>query len=177
MKGKKKYLIVVLLLLLFGCGSFVTYSIYRTTLTGTGTINTATWAVQVNKGATEDVQNLDFSTSEVNWTTNPGKNGKIAPGATGTITYTIDATGSEVDVYYEASVGSNLPSGFTVTPSPASGTIAYSTEANAMVQNIVFTVTWNGSVSQDDATKDGTDIGMAGNNQSIPITLSVRQAA
>lgn len=175
MKGKKRYLLVVLLLLLFGCGAFVTYSIYRTSLSGTGTLSTAKWAVQVKKGTT-NVANLNFSASDVNWTTNPGKNGKIAPGATGTLTFTIDATGSEVDVLYEATVNtSSLPAGFTVTAAPTSGTIAYSTTSGAMKKDIVFNVAWSGSTS-DNATKDSADIALNNTSATIPVQLTVRQA-
>jgi len=182
MKGKKKYLLVVALLLLFGCGTFITYSIYRTSLTGNGTLSTAAWSVQVDKGSTTNVQNLNFGYSDITWTggtnTITGKNDTIAPGSKGTITYTINATGSEVDVYYEVEVDdTNLPAGFTVTASPASGTIDYSTEANAMKQDIVFTVEWTGTTS-DTPGKDATDIEASELTSplSIPVTLTARQA-
>ena len=114
MKGNKKVLIIAVLLLLISV-TFTTYAIYRTSMSGTGTATAANWAISFEKGGTQ-VQNLNFTAADVTWTTNPSAvAGKIAPGATGTLTFTIDATGSETDVYYLAELGNGATSGITVT--------------------------------------------------------------
>ncbi len=182
MKGNKK-LLVIAALLLVACAGFATYAIYRSSATGTATVATATWSVKVNSTDIE-TNAFTFGADDVNWTTNPGKNGKIAPGATGTITLEIDATGSEVDVDYTVSVGTikvagsdNTNTDFTVTPATStdgSGTITYSTTANAMKKTITLNVVWSGADS-DQPTKDTADKAMAGKNITIPVTVTAKQ--
>ena len=182
-KKNKKFLVVAALLLLIGVG-FGTYAIYRTSSIGTATVATATWSVKVNSADTETGA-FTFSADDIDWTTNTSAvDGKIAPGSSGTLTLEIDATGSEVNVDYTASVGTilvngvaNTNEGFTVTPheaADAAGTIAYSTTTDAMKKTITFDVVWTGT-DADSTTKDTADMAMDGINVSIPITVTAKQ--
>lgn len=172
-KGNKKIIAIALLLLVLGI-SAGTYAIYRTTISGSGSLNTAAWSVKVKKGSTNLSNNFTFGVNDITWTSNPGKNGKIAPGATGTIAFTIDATGSEVDVDYTATVGTitGAPTGLTVSATGGSGSITYN--ATSMQATVTLNVTWTGSDS-DNSTKDSNDIAAAGKSLSIPLNVTVKQ--
>lgn len=174
MKGNKKILIAIAMMLFTVV--FTSYAIYRNSVTGNGTIKAANWVVQV-KGTAINSATLDFDYDDIVWTSNPGKNNTIAPGAVGTITIPVDATGSEVDVLLTAAVvsGATLPNGFTaVVTSGTSGeqTIAYN--ASSMTANVVVTVTWTGD-TDDTPAKDVTDMAAAGSTLTIPVTLTARQ--
>lgn len=177
MKGKKKYLIAIILLLAFGM-IIDTFSIYRTSTTGNGSIETSTWSVNIKKNSSNtEIANLNFDYADINWTTHTGKNNKIAPGDTGYIDYTIDASGSEVDVYYEVEVGTitNAPAtGFSAVADSASGIITYAAGANNMKKTIRITITWDG-VTTDSNTKDESDKNANNKSMSIPVTIMVRQ--
>ena len=175
MKGNKKILVIAILLLLISV-TFTTYAIYRTGMSGTGTATAANWEIKFKKGSDTEVQNLNFTAADVNWTTNPSAvSGKIAPGATGTITFTIDATGTETDVYYLAELGAGATSGISVSmPSDTEQLLRYS--ATNMTATVTVTVTWNGAVS-DSVSKDESDLALESNSTiSIPITVTARQS-
>ena len=173
MKGNKKVLIIALLLLLISV-SFTTYAIYRTSIDGTGTVTAANWKINFKNGSGTVVNTLNFTASDITWTNIPSaESGKIAPGATGTITFTIDATGSEVDVFYLAELGANAPAGFSISvPSSTETLIPYS--ASNMTADVTLTVTWNGALT-DDEVKDSRDISLSSTDITIPITITARQ--
>ena len=52
MKGNKKILVIAVLLLSIAV-SYGTYAIYKTAITGTGSVTAATWAVQFKNGNTD----------------------------------------------------------------------------------------------------------------------------
>ena len=174
-------IIAILLLLVTGVG---TYAIYRANTTGTATLTTAAFQVKTNSTNVE-TGSFNFDASDITWTkTNSPVSGKIAPGATGTITLEIDATGSEVDVDYIVTAGTiqvngvdNNDSGITGTGATASdnnGTISYSTTQNAMKKTITLNIIWLGSDS-DESEKDAVDLTMNGGNITIPVTVQVKQ--
>ena len=182
-KGNKKLLVVVALLLLV-CVGIGTYAIYRSSATGTATVPTASWSVKVNETDMETGA-FTFGAGDITWTTNTSAvSGKIAPGSTGTITLEIDATGSEVNVDYTATVGTikvngvdNTNSGFTVTPhatADGSGVINYSTTTDAMKKTLTFDVVWTGT-DADLPAKDTADKAMAGYDITIPVTVTAKQ--
>ncbi len=176
MKGNKKVLVIAALLLLISV-SFTTYAIYRNSWTGNGTIKAAAWEVKLKKGSNE-VQNVNFDASDIVWTTRTGYNNTIAPGSTGTITYTVDASGSEVDVLVSAAIdteSATLPEGLTITGVSAPATIPYATGEGNMTATITVTVAWAGADS-DDADKDADDMDFAGDNLSIPMTITAKQS-
>ena len=183
MKGDKKLLVIAVLLLLISV-SFTTYAIYRESTVANGNIRTANWVVNVGKGtsATTPISsaNIEFTAADLNCgSTQYGKNTTIAPGDSCTIKFTVDATGSEVDVVVDAELDNTtavIPTGMTVTPSYAGGsnTIAYST--TSMTKEITLSVVWPGAVT-DNETKDGTDLAKKASNLTIPVKITVRQDA
>lgn len=177
-KGNKKLLILVVLLLLITV-SFGTYAIYRIKSTGTASVDTAAWAIKINgTSQTATSKTFTFTNDNINWTNSKAAvEGKIAPGATGTITLELDATGSEVNVAYDVDVKSIKVDGevipntneFTVALSSSdTGKLAYS--ASNMKKNIVLDCSWAGAESDDD-TKDAADIAI--NNKTIEIEVEV----
>lgn len=181
MKGNKKLLVIAALLLAV-CIGIGTYAIYKASATGNATASTATWSVLVND---KDIEtgSFTFGANDIKWNATHGKNGKIAPGDTGTITLTIDADGSEVDVDYTVAVGdvtidgSNLSnSAFTVSPASsadASGTINYSATDGAMKKTITLNVTWTGT---DETEQNSADLAIDGSTINIPVTVTAQQA-
>ena len=172
MKGNKKILLAALLLLLISV-TFGTYAIYRSSISGTGTVRAAKWNVKFKKGTTE-IQNFNFGYNDVTWTSNPGKNNTIAPGATGYIEFEIDATGSEVDVVYTATVEDGVTEGITASVgTTGEQTITYN--ATSMKATVRVNVTWNGALT-DNSAKDTSDMELQNTNLSIPIKVVARQA-
>ena len=104
MKGNKKLLVVAILLLLIAV-SYGTYAIYRTSVSGTGSVTAATWDIAFAEGQStiNDSFTLTFSSTDcVN--NSHVANGVIAPGASCTKDITITATGTQVDVEYDVDV-------------------------------------------------------------------------
>ena len=185
MKGNKKILVVAILLLLIAV-SYGTYAIYRESAEGTGTISTANWSVTVNNGTFENLD-LDFQLSDLTCTTNPGKNGTIAPGANCYLPLTIDADGSEVDVVIEAeiddSVSNALPDDIEVTVTDNNGSseqdgtvlIPYSATAGAMEKAVRLNIVWPGALT-DDSSKDTDDLAIKDGDYSLAVKVTARQA-
>ena len=179
MKGNKKLLIVAILLLLVAV-SYTTYAIYRESKTANGTVQAAAWSVKVKKssengdGTAMSSANLTFTSADITWAENPGKNGKIAPGARGSISFDVDATGSEVDVILTAALGTvtGLPNGFTVELDETTQDIEYN--ATEMKGTVTLNITWTGTL-EDTTAKDGTDLAVKGTEFTIPVTLTARQ--
>ena len=172
MKGNKKILVAIALLLLLSV-CFTTFAIYRSTATASATVTTANWSVKVNGTNVEQTNTVTVDFSDCTFT--HGKNHTIAPGDSCTKDITVDATGSEVDVVVEATLGTpsaTLPTGFTVTATAPSGPIAYSTDS--MTATIPVTITWSGSTSDTDA-KDTSDKGFKATELTVPVTITVRQ--
>ena len=177
MKGNKKILLVAVLLLLLAV-SYSTYAIYKSSATGTGSVNAAKWIVKVNTG--DIVANNTFTLGNITWATpRYGQNNTIAPGDTGTVDVVIDASGSEVGVNYAITIDTvalDNPN-FTVTAhdavnAPLTGTIAYGA---SMTKTVTLDITWTGV---DDATTGGAnekDIALQGQPLSIPVTVVVTQ--
>lgn len=179
MKGNKKLLVAAILLLLIVV-SYGTYAIYRETAEGEATITAAAWSVKIGSDDFKDVD-FDFSLSDLTCTTNPGKNGTIAPGAECYIDYTVDADGSEVDVVIEVDDdNSTVPEPLEVTVGTTGGTagpvtIPYSATEGDMEETVRLTVKWPGALT-DNGTKDSTDLDLNGDDLSFSIKLVARQA-
>ena len=182
--NNKKLLVIAALLLFVGVG-MATYAIYKTTASGTATVNAANWSVAFKANNTVINENTSINLSDLTWTNSLGtvKDGKIAPGSSATFDVEIDATGSEVDVDYEIAVGGvkynngtsdvDAPTGlFTVSAADSTGTILYST-TNSMKKVVTVTITWAGAID-DDATKIANDLTI--NGKPLKITISVTAA-
>ena len=164
MKNKKSLLGIFVLLLVVGvCVS--TYAIYKSSATGTASINAAAWIVKVNN--TDITETNTFSFSDITWvnTANGAVDGTIAPGSTGTSPITLDATGSEVPVKYTVSIGDVTDgtneisnSNFQVSVKSGSsltGTIATTGTRTATIE---LEVTWTGI---DSSEANEADLGLA----------------
>lgn len=188
-KNNKKLIIyaVCIFLLTAIATFFVTYSMYRSSVTITGSINTAAWQVKVKKasdqgaGVAMDSASLTFGASDITWTgTHHGKNNTIAPGDTGTIQFVVDATGSEVDVVLTAEIDTSspnysVPAGITVAvTSGTNGTISIPYSSSSMATTVTVQVAWAGALS-DNSTKDASDIASEGVTLTIPVKLVARQ--
>lgn len=188
MKGNKKLLIITILLLVITIG-FTTYAIYKTSLSGTGTVTAATWNVSFADGQTTMSENfnIQFSSSDCNQaydgTNNHVAEGKIAPGVTCSKTIDVNATGTEVDVLLTAesgditatkggdSVAITNANEFTVnvTTNPDNGIIAYN--AQTKTATVTVSVTWG----FDEELKDPYDTALNGATITVPIALTAKQ--
>lgn len=172
MKNKKNLVAIIALFLVIGvCIS--TYAIYRSTADGTATATAAAWTVYVNDSDIVTQDTFTFSESDIEWdnSSSHAVNGKIAPGSTGRITVRIDAGGAEVPVVYDISASTATP-GFTVNA--ASGSILTGTISAGGHTSVDLEVVWEGS-SSDDESKNQTDVGLAGSEISIPVTVTATQ--
>ena len=191
MKGNKKLLIITILLLVITIG-FTTYAIYKTSLSGTGTVTAATWNVSFADGQTTISENfnIQFSSSDCNQANNNNNNnhvveGKIAPGVTCSKTIDVNATGTEVDVLLTAAKSGNITATkggdsvaitnaneFTVgvTTNPANGIIAYN--AQTKTATVTVSVAWG---SDEGDEKDPYDTALNGATITVPITLTAKQ--
>ena len=188
MKGNKKLLIITILLLVITIG-FTTYAIYKTSLSGTGTVTAATWNVSFADGQTTMSENfnIQFSPSDCNQandgTNNHVAEGKIAPGVTCSKTIDVNATGTEVDVLLTAesgditatkggeSVAITNANEFTVnvTTNPDNGIIAYN--AQTKTATVTVSVAWK----SDEGLKDPYDTALNGATITVPIALTAKQ--
>lgn len=188
MKGNKKLLIITILLLVITIG-FTTYAIYKTSLSGTGTVTAATWNVSFADGQTTMSENfnIQFSSSDCNQandgTNNHVAEGKIAPGVTCSKTIDVNATGTEVDVLLTAesgditatkggdSVAITNANEFTVevTTNPDNGIIAYN--AQTKTATVTVSVAWG----FDEGSKDPYDTALNGATITVPIALTAKQ--
>ena len=174
MKGNKKYLVIAALLL-FAAISFSTYAIYKSSASGDAEASVAAWVVKVNNSdiTSASSNTYTFSASDIVWDTNENvASGKIAPGSTGKIKIAIDTSGAEVAVDYTVEVDSssidNDKISVSNTGTNASGTIGVSESG----KNIEVTVVWT---AEDTTTANTNDMAMAGQNITIPVTVTLKQ--
>ena len=185
MKGNKKLLIVAVLLLLIAV-SYGTYAIYKSTAEADASIGTAAWVVTVNNQALTEATH-SFTLGNITWATPTISKvaNKIAPGDHGTVDIVIDGDGSEVDLYYEITIGTLKEGNNTVTNSnltavahsgsTLTGTIPYSASDHGMEHTVTLDVQWT---AVDDATDNGQneiDMATAGKSLTLPVTVMVRQ--
>ena len=184
MKGNKKILVVAILLLLIAV-SYGTYAIYKTSLSGTGTVTAATWAIQFKDGNTVLTDNLTVTFGESDCVNNSHvADGVIAPGATCTKDITLVATGTQVDVEYEVEADNNnitatkdattvSTTGANTFTATASGDGEILMTDNPMSDTITVTLTWAGTDSDD--TINPADTALNGATISVPLTLTAKQ--
>ena len=175
MKGNKKILIAIVLLLIVAV-SFTTYAIYRSSVTAEGSLKAAAWYVTLNGTDIEEVNNLTFDKDDIQWTTHTGYNDTIAPGDEGVIEYVVDASGSEVDVLVTAELedGATLPDGMSVEITSGTNGVQEISYGDNMQATVEITVKWDGD-TDDTTAKDINDKSFEGQDLSIPVKLTVRQ--
>ena len=67
MKGKSKYLVLLILLLVI-CSGLVTYALFRTNKSGNANVNAARWNVVFKNGESEIENNFNIQLSNAEWT-------------------------------------------------------------------------------------------------------------
>ncbi len=181
MKGNKKLLVVVALLLLLTL-TFTSYAIYKSSYAGNANVTAAKWNVSFADGATTVTNNfvLTFGTSDCTGNAHV-ENGVIAPGAYCEKDITVDAGDTQVDVLIEASTstptvnGSAIPAAanpFTVTTSTDVTNDIITYDASPRTATVTVRVEWAGDES---ATLDPADTGLAGQTITVPVTLTAKQ--
>lgn len=188
MKGNKKLLVVVALLLLLTL-TFTSYAIYKSSYAGNANVNAAKWNVSFAAGQTTVTDNflLTFDATDCPGNTHTA-NGVIAPGASCSKTITVDAGDTQVDVQVTATADqTNITAGgtavsgtnqFTVgaTVAAADGIIAYND--NPKTTTVTVTISWGGT---DDSSANPADVmnnadtALAGQTITVPVTLTAKQ--
>ena len=189
MKGNKKILVIAVLLLLIAV-SYGTYAIYKTSVSGTGTVTAAAWTVQFKNGATTLTDSFTVTFDTTDCVNTHVANGKIAPGAKCTKQITLDATGTEVDVAYQVSVdNANITaskSGSAVATTNANTFTASLTDTSgnaldgeilmtdsSMTETIVVNLEWAGTDA--DTNPNTADTALEGATITVPLTLTAKQ--
>ena len=182
MKKFNSGLLIVAALLLVVTIGLSSYAIYKTTAEGDATASVARWSVKVNDDDIVATETLTFDGDAITWNANAHVAAdKIAPGKTGTITFEIDASQSEVSVDYEITIGSikvgnDVIDNDAITAEVAggdeNGTIVYSTTPSEMVKTVTLNIEWDAIDSADQNTKDMT---LAGQSITIPVTIVAKQ--
>lgn len=173
MKKKNIGLMVIAVLLLVVTVSLSTFAIYKSTSTGNAKVEVAKWVVKVdgNNMVTTDT----FTLADVEWATNTDvKEGKIAPGSTGTLELEIDASESEVSVDYAVELDTTAidNDNITISVDEEEGTIDYSATAADMKKTVTINVEWD---ALDTDAANTADLEMAGQSIEIPVTITATQ--
>ena len=106
--NKKTILVTITGVLLAVAGGAVgaTLSRYQSMATTTPVLNVAKWHVVVGN---EDISKGEAKTfnAKINWTNDLAAEGVMAPGSTGTITFTIDGKDTQVPIDYEININTD----------------------------------------------------------------------
>lgn len=182
MKKLNRGLLIIAALLLVVTISLSTYAIYKSSATGDATASVARWAVTVNDDNIVSTSTLTFDGDSIVWTANEHvAAGKIAPGQTGTITFEIDASASEVSVDYEITIGSiivddvvvdNDAISASIAGGATSGTIEYDETSANMIETVTLNIAW---AATDSDTQNAKDMALAGKDIKIPVTIVAKQ--
>lgn len=183
-------LIIAVLMILAVCLYFIagTYARYTSSITGNAKVDVAKWAVAFKNGQTKLENNFDL-TFTVDKNDNVVSN-KIAPETTATAKITVDLTGTEVAVAYNAKVTDTSLTNFfgaskddvTVTTTAkvngtedTTGKIALPeggfTSENGQVE-ITVKLTWK---NNDDHNESDTTAGTTAGTLTLPVELTVSQ--
>jgi hypothetical protein len=174
--SKNKKLLVVVALLLLVAVSFTSYAIFKSKESVSGNIAIAKWNVSFTDGtnAVSSTVPLTFDSSDCPATTHKAA-GVIAPGATCTKQFVIDADDTEVSVHWTASAGTvedgsgNAVSGVSASLSAGSGDILYSDATRTAT--VTVTVTWTATDDSPTDTVNDADTALAGGTLTVPIDL------
>lgn len=104
--NRKKHILIILLIVL--CLIYLkvnsTYSSYESTIDGTVESKVANWNILVNNTPLNATNETGIDIDSITWNQDHIREGKVAPGATGTIEITIDPTTTDVAFDYELTV-------------------------------------------------------------------------
>ncbi len=187
MKGNKKLLVVVALLLLLTL-TFTSYAIYKSSYSGNANVTAAKWNVSFAAGQTAITNNfvLTFDATDCPGNTHTANN-VIAPGAYCEKTITVDAADTQVDVKVEATAGNPTVGGsaissdantFTATATVAAtnGIITYGNATRTTT--VTVRIEWAGvddSEADPADVKNGADTLLQGQTITVPVTLTAKQ--
>ena len=189
MKKRKSVLLVIALLLVVVTGgvTMLTYSRYLSTASGTSTAKVAPWVIKVN--GTDIVAENSFTFKNIIWSTNQYiSDGYIAPSRTGTFDLEIDPSDSKVAVQYKVKIDTtNIDSypqitvkevkvGDTTLNAESDGTytkvIDLSAVESGTKDKVTVTIEW---VNADTNNDSDTNIGSTVEDLSIPVTVTASQ--
>lgn len=172
--NEKTIFIVAVILFAMAVGLFVgAYARFQTTVTGTGTLTTATWSFQVN-GSTSSFD-VDLASGTVyntiavtvgNETIN-----KIQPGSYGSFDLVLSAEGSEVPVTYNAKFGAlvgDVPENLALYSDDTYTTTLANVSGDVIAAGSTKTVTiyWKWLYTETDETE------FSGKTLNLPITIT-----
>lgn len=174
-KNDRTIFIVAVILFALSVGLFVgAYARFQTQVTGTGKLETATWAFTVN-GQTSEID-VDLASQSTIHNTVPvvvdGETiNKIQPGSYGYFDLTLSAAGSDVDVYYNVSFGDvdGKPANLALY-SDSSYSQDLSSITNAKIdagETATVTIYWKWLYSATSVEND-----YAGQTLTLPITIT-----
>ncbi len=105
MKKRNYILIGIVAILLCVVGGVVgaTFSRYTSTATATPQAQVAKWKVKVNETEISKNGSHTFNPT-ITWTNALAANGVMAPGSTGTITFTLDGSDTQVPIIYNVAI-------------------------------------------------------------------------
>ena len=174
-KGNEKTIfIVAVILFAMAVGLFVgAYARFQTTVTGTGTLVTATWSFQVN-GSTDTFE-VDLASGTTYNTIEATVNGqtvkKIQPGSYGSFDLVLSAEGSEVPVTYNATFGAlegSVPANLALYSDDSYSNTLEDVSGDVIAAGSTKTVTiyWKWLYTETDETQ------FSGQTLNLPITIT-----
>ena len=183
MKGNKKLLVVAILLLVIAV-SYSTYAIYKSSASGTATVNAAKWNIEFLESDASTTLNtaITFTSADCGNNTHVAAN-KVAPGITCSKQVVLDANDTEVDVQYSVTAGTPNISGTDLSQDQqgrfsasvtdgGTGTITHG--ASGRTATLTVTLTWAGAANDSDAT-NLIDVSLQGATITVPLTLTAVQ--
>ena len=186
MKNVNRGLLVIAAFLLVATIGLSSYAIYKSQATGEATASVANWAVSINSTDAVTESEFSFNGNQIEWTANANiAEGKIAPGRTGYIPVTIDASGSEVSVEYAATINSVTVDGSAVSNDAITVSLVDSNNATlqdnkgvialadvATPQTIKLKIVWAGN---DETDQNNADLALEGKDIKINVTIVAKQ--
>jgi hypothetical protein len=175
MKKKNLGLMIIAALLIVVTISVSTFAIYKSSATGTTSVEVAKWGVKVNSEDIVTTDTITFNTDDIIWEENTDvKDGKVAPGSVGKIEFEIDASESEVSVDYVVELDTdNIDNeNITISTDEEEGTISYSDTASNMKKTVTIDIVWD---AEDTDAANEKDLAMAGKTIEIPVKVTATQ--
>lgn len=193
---KRTTLSIILIVLVAITAIFVgkTYARYLSEASASGTVDVASWAIKVNDTDITGAGTTALGTVTLTAGTSANvATGKIAPSINATGSFEVHATGSEVAVDYEFTLGTITASAGTVPTGLSIGAVEYSTDGTnwtaitassgkytgtIALANVATPVTVRVTVSwPNDEANNVTDTaaGVSGATLTVPVTITVKQ--
>ena len=170
MKRNKFIILILLLFLVLG----FSYAIYKIEVGFSVPRSVAKWNVKVKDKElkTPKVVDLEFTKDDIKWEANPKvKEGTIAPGSKGTITFNVDVTGTEVDTEIDVEVINNNNNKNIKVSTSDENTFIKVDNPNK-IKPITINIEWLGLDDEESNALDNNEINKLFN---ISIKVTVKQ--